>query len=46
MKKIKFYISIIALIVILAIIFIYPQYLEQAIKSFVVIMECEQCLFE
>lgn len=46
MKNVKFYISIIMLVVIMSVIFIYPQYLEQAIKSFVAIMECEQCLLE
>lgn len=46
MKKIKIYISIIALISIIVLIFVNPQYVEQASKAIVSIMECEQCLSE
>ena len=46
MNKIKFYLSIILLIVLIAVIFIYPQYIEQISKAFVSVMECEQCLSE
>ena len=43
MKNIKIYVSIIALI---TIIFTKPQYLKEASKALVVIMECEQCFSE
>lgn len=46
MKNIKIYVSIIALITIIFIIFTKPQYLKEASKALVVIMECEQCFSE
>ena len=46
MKKIKIYISIVVAILIMSIIVIKPQYIEQATKAFIAIMECETCLSE
>ena len=46
MKKIKIYISITAMIAIVTIIIIKPQYIENAAKALVAIMECEQCIAE
>mgnify|MGYP003294615695 CR=1 FL=1 len=46
MKKIKIYISITAMIAIVTIIIIKPQYIENATKALVAIMECEQCIAE
>lgn len=46
MKKVKIYISIITLILIIFMILIYPQHIEEASKAFVYILECEECLPE
>ncbi len=46
MKKIKIYISIIALVLMTLVIIIKPQYIEQAVKGLIAIMECEICLSE
>ena len=46
MKKIKICLSVIALVSIIALIFIRPQYIEQASKALIAIMECEKCFSE
>ena len=46
MNKIKFYVSIVAMISIVVIIIIKPQYIENATKALIAIMECEQCISE
>ena len=46
MRKIKIYISIIAMGGIISTIIIKPQYIEQAVKGFIAIMECDTCLAE
>ena len=44
MKKVKVYLSVIAMIAVITIIVIKPQYIETATKALVTIMECEQCI--
>ena len=46
MKKIKTYISIAAIISVIIILIFKPQYMENAAKVIIAIMECEQCMSE